>query len=164
MAWFAQREDGWEAESERDDGRAGDPVRAARRPATAARLFPSLGSGDLAFVLYEPEAGVVRAQRAVRALAAQAVAHGARLVRGRARAGRRRGGRSTTARGSRATRVVWACGGWLGGLFAEHVPLRVTRQELLFFDGGPAWRRPACRAGSTTTARCTARATSTTSA
>ena len=38
--------------------------------------------------------------------------------------------------------VVWACGPWLGGLFGELVPLTVTRQELLFFDGGPAWRSP----------------------
>jgi glycine/D-amino acid oxidase-like deaminating enzyme len=37
-------------------------------------------------------------------------------------------------------RVVWACGPWLGRLFPEHVSLRVTLQELLFFDGGPAWR------------------------
>ena len=27
-------------------------------------------------------------------------------------------------------------------LFAGLVPVRVTRQELLFFDGGPAWRTP----------------------
>jgi glycine/D-amino acid oxidase-like deaminating enzyme len=36
--------------------------------------------------------------------------------------------------------VVWACGAWLGELFAEHVAIRATRQELFFFDGGPAWR------------------------
>jgi hypothetical protein len=27
-------------------------------------------------------------------------------------------------------------------LFADLVSLSVTRQELLFFDGGPAWRAP----------------------
>jgi glycine/D-amino acid oxidase-like deaminating enzyme len=37
---------------------------------------------------------------------------------------------------------VWACGAWLGRLFAEHVAIRSTRQELFFFDGGPAWRAP----------------------
>jgi glycine/D-amino acid oxidase-like deaminating enzyme len=36
--------------------------------------------------------------------------------------------------------VVWACGGWLANLFGELVTLKVTRQELLFLDGGPAWR------------------------
>jgi glycine/D-amino acid oxidase-like deaminating enzyme len=36
--------------------------------------------------------------------------------------------------------VVWACGGWLARLFGDLVSLSVTRQELLFFDGGPAWR------------------------
>ena len=83
MAWFAQRDDGWEAESERAMTAQGIPCERLD-PADAAKLFPSLGTDDLRFVLYEPEAGVVRAQRAVQALARQAVAHGARLVRGHA--------------------------------------------------------------------------------
>jgi len=139
MAWFAQREDGWEAESERAMTAQG--IRCERLdPAAAAKLFPSLGTGDLAFVLYEPDAGVVRAQRAVQALARQAVAHGARLVQGRATPD----GDGAAVGGERleGDAVVWACGPWLGGLFGELVPLNVTRQELLFFDGGPAWRSP----------------------
>ena len=36
--------------------------------------------------------------------------------------------------------VVWACGPWLGRLFPEQLAIRSTRQELFFFDGGPAWR------------------------
>ena len=140
MAWFAQREDGWEAESERAMTAQGIPCERLD-PADAAKLFPSLGTGDLAFVLYEPEAGVVRAQRAVQALAAQAVAHGARLVRGRAAPD---GDAAVLEDGTRleGDAVVWACGPWLGRLFEGLVPLSVTRQELLFFDGGPAWRSP----------------------
>ena len=153
MAWFAQREDGWEAESERAMTEQGIPCERLD-PAEAAKLFPSLGRDDLAFVLYEPEAGVVRAQRAVQALARQAVAHGARLVRGRATPD----GDSAVLNASAAAAascgalvanerlegdaVVWACGPWLGALFGELVPLTVTCQELLFFDGGPAWRSP----------------------
>ena len=38
--------------------------------------------------------------------------------------------------------VVWACGGWLAQLFGDLVTLTVTRQELLFIDGGDAWRAP----------------------
>jgi hypothetical protein len=38
--------------------------------------------------------------------------------------------------------VVWACGPWLGRVFPDLVSLSVTRQELLFLDGGPAWRAP----------------------
>jgi glycine/D-amino acid oxidase-like deaminating enzyme len=128
MAWFAQREDGWEAESERAMTAHG--IRCERLdPAAAAKLFPSLGTDDLAFVLYEPDAGVVRAQRAVQALARQAVAHGARLVRGRAAPD----GDGALVGGERleGDAVVWACGPWLGGLFGELVPLKVTRQELL---------------------------------
>ena len=37
---------------------------------------------------------------------------------------------------------MWACGAWLAPLFGELVSLSVTRQELLFLDGGPAWAAP----------------------
>ena len=82
--------------------RARDPDRAAVGRRGRAR-FPSLGVDDLAWVLHEPEAGVVRAQRAVEALAAQAAARGARVVRA-PRHGRTATPRcSTTAPCSRAT-------------------------------------------------------------
>jgi glycine/D-amino acid oxidase-like deaminating enzyme len=140
VAWFAHTPDGWEAESERTMTELGIPSQRLD-VGEAARLFPSL-AGDLAFVLFEPEAGVLRAQRAVRAMAAQAQAHGARLVRGRARP---EPGAAVLESGERLESdvVVWACGGWLGRLFPEHVAIRTTRQELLFLDGGPEWRTPA---------------------
>jgi glycine/D-amino acid oxidase-like deaminating enzyme len=137
LAWFAHRADGWEAASQETLSAQGIPVERFD-PAAAAQLYPSFRGDDLAFVLLEPEGGVLRAQRAVRTLAQQAIAHGAQLVRGRARP------EGAAAVMDDATRlegdiVVWACGPWLKPLFAE-LPLRVTRQELLFFDGGAAWR------------------------
>jgi sarcosine oxidase len=139
MAWFAQREDGWEGESERAMTAQGIPCERLDT-ADAAKLFPSLGTDDLAFVLYEPEAGVLRAQRAVQALARQAAAHGAQLVRSHVTPN---GGYAVAgAERLEGDAVVWACGPWLGRLFGDLVPLTVTQQELLFFDGGPAWRSP----------------------
>jgi glycine/D-amino acid oxidase-like deaminating enzyme len=140
VAWFALREDGWEAESERTMRAQNIPCERLE-PSAAARLFPSLGTDDLAFVLLEPEAGVLRAQAAVRTLAAQARVHGARLVRGRARP---EGDAAVLESGERleGDAIVWACGPWLGRLFGDLLTLRVTRQELLFFDGGPQWRTP----------------------
>jgi glycine/D-amino acid oxidase-like deaminating enzyme len=140
VAWFARTEDGWEAASER--AMLAQDIPAERLDvAAAARLFPSLSGDDLAFVLLEPEAGVLRAQKAVRTLARQAVRHGARLVRSRARP---EGEAVVLEHGSRleADRVIWACGAWLAPLFGELVSLKVTRQELLFLDGGAAWRSP----------------------
>jgi sarcosine oxidase len=140
LAWFAHREDGWEGASARVLGELGIPCERLD-PAAGARLFPSLATDDLAFVLLEPDAGLLRAQAAVRALAAQAVAHGARLVRGRARP---EGARAVLEDGTvlEAERVVWACGGWLARLWGDLVTLRVTRQELFFYDAGPDWRTP----------------------
>jgi hypothetical protein len=121
-------------------GRVGAHPRRAEIPverfdiAGAARLYPSF-----AFVLLEPEAGVIRAERSMRALAAQAVSHGARIVRGRASPD---GAAAVLDDSTRLAGdvVVWACGPWLPKLFPALVSLRVTQQELLFLDGGPAWR------------------------
>jgi sarcosine oxidase len=137
VSWFAHREDGWEAESLRVLTGLGIPAERLSVEDAAAR-FPSFKGDDLAWVLHEPEAGVLRAQTAVQTLARRAQAHGARIVRARATPD----GDRVAAGGEtlEADRVVWACGGWLAGLFPEHVTLRVTRQELFFFDGGPAWR------------------------
>lgn len=136
VAWFARRPDGWEADAERTLAAQGIPVERV----DAVALYPSLCADDLAFALLEPEAGVLRAQRAVRALASQAAAHGARVLRARARPD---GAAVLLDDGTRleGDAVVWACGPWLGELFGGLVSLRVTRQEVLFFDGGPDWRK-----------------------
>src|SRR3954447_10409087 len=138
VVWFAHGEQGWEAESLRVLRELGIP---AGRESTedAARRFPSFKGDDLAWVLYEPEAGVLRAQRAVQALARAARQRGAELIRARAVP---RGGSVELDDGRvlEAELVVWCCGGWLAGLFPGMVTLTVTVQELLFLDGGPAWR------------------------
>ncbi len=140
VAWFAHREDGWEAESLATLSAQGVPAERVE-PAEAARRFPALGLDDLTFVLWEPEAGVLRAERGVRTLAARAAALGARVERAVARPD---GDAVALDDGRRleADRIVWSCGPWLAALFGELVALRVTRQDLFFFDGGPAWATP----------------------
>jgi sarcosine oxidase len=139
VAWFARREDGWEADSERVLRRAGIPVERLS-PELGARLFPSLAVDDLAFVLHEPEAGVLRAADGVRVLVRRARDAGARLVSGEARpAG------SAVAVGERtldADAVVWACGAWLGRLFPGLAPLRITFQQLILFEAPTEWNGP----------------------
>jgi glycine/D-amino acid oxidase-like deaminating enzyme len=137
VAWFAHREDGWEGASERTLRDQGIPVERLDPGAATAR-FPSLGTRDLEFVLWEPEAGVLRAGRAVRALVRAAAAHGAQVLRGRARPD---GAAAVLDDRTRldGDAVVWACGGWLAQLFPAHVELRVTCQELVFLAGGDGW-------------------------
>jgi sarcosine oxidase len=141
LAWLAHREDGWEAASERVLRALGIPVQ--RLDAVeAAQLFPSFNADDLAFVLLEPAAGVLRSRAATRALAARAVARGAQLVRARARPD---GERVALDDGRRleADRIVWASGAWLGGLFPGLVDLRATRQDVLLFGPSDAdWCTP----------------------
>lgn len=138
VAWFAHREDGWEAASDRTLRDHGIPVERLDVD-SAAELYPSFRGDDLAFVLLEPEAGVLRAQRAVRTLVAGARGSGTRLVSGRARPD---GTAVALEDGSRleGDLVVWACGAWLARLFPDIVQLAVTVQELFFIDGGTDWR------------------------
>ena len=144
VTWFARREDGWEAAGERVLAAEGIPAQRIELGA-AGQLFPSLTVDDLAFVLHEPEAGVLRAADGVRALVARAEEAGARVVRGEARpVGPASAGPAAEVDGRvlEADAVVWACGAWLGRLFPELVRLRVTFQQLTLFEAPPEWRSP----------------------
>ena len=114
VSWFAHSEQGWEAASERAMREQGIPCERLD-VAEAARRFPSFRGDDLAFVLHEPEAGVLRAQRAVQALAARAAAHGATIVRAPRPPARIGGLAAAATGGSRATSSCGrAAGGWRG--------------------------------------------------
>jgi len=139
VAWLAHSADGWEITSER-------MLRAAQIPVEhlsageAASLFPSLATDDVEFVLLEPEAGVLRAAPAVRALARSAVRGGAELRLGRATPV----GAEVAFDGERlgADVVVWAAGPWLSQLFPEHIQLEVTHQDEFYFGVAPTWEVP----------------------
>jgi sarcosine oxidase len=139
VVWFARREDGWEADSERVLRATGIPVE-RMSPEEGARLFPSLAVDDLAFVLHEPEAGVLRAADGVRALVRRAREAGARVVAGEAEPDRD----TILLNGERleADFVVWACGAWLGRQFPGLVSMRITFQQLVLFEAPPEWNGP----------------------
>jgi sarcosine oxidase len=139
VAWFARREDGWEADSERVLRAAGIPVE-RMSPEEGARLFPSVTVDDLAFVLHEPEAGVLRAADGVRALVRRAREAGARLLVGEAEPALPQVKVDGTT--LEADFVIWACGAWLGRLFPQLVPTRVTFQQLVLFEAPPEWNGP----------------------
>ena len=145
LVWFAYGDDGWEADSERTLRGEGIPVERLE-PEEAARLFPSLGTADLAWALLEPDACVVFASRAVGVLAEQAREAGAQIVRARAEpAGARvhlhRDGSDVCLAGDilEADYVVWACGPWLAKLFPGLAEVRSTRQEVVFFEAVGDW-------------------------
>jgi sarcosine oxidase len=132
LAWLAHAEDGWESLSERRLREAGVPVERLD-PEAGRELFPSFEPRDLAFILWEPTAGVLRAAEATRATVEVAQRAGVRVVHEVGTPGSVRG-----------DVVVWACGAWLPELV--EVPIRVTKQDTLYFDGDgwgsppvPAW-------------------------
>ena len=102
LVWLAHREDGWEAATIATLDAQGIPWERLA-PEAGARLFPSFSPDGLAYLLHEPEAGVLRAQRAVRAGARQAAAHCATVSRpGPSPTARVSASRTAACRGQRA--------------------------------------------------------------
>jgi sarcosine oxidase len=92
-------------------------------PAELTRSYPQLRFRDERMGMFEPEAGVLLARRAVQAVVAQAVREGVEYRR-----------EAVIAR-DRSETIVYAGGPWLPKIFPEVLGgrIRVTRQEVFFF-------------------------------
>jgi sarcosine oxidase len=138
LVWFARDAQGWEADSHAVLSAQGIP--AERLTADRiAELFPSVRTDDLAFGLWEPHGGVLRAQVGTRALVSRAATLGA-VVRIGATATPAGGAVRVGGEVHRADRVVWACGPWLPAVFGDRLRLTVTQQDACWFAAGEAWR------------------------
>ncbi len=106
----------------------------------ARGVFPSLSLGEDEAVAFEPGAGVLRAGPAVRSLVDHALAHGCRVLTGRAVPCE--GGALVDGEPLRADRSVWACGAWHGELFPDLVDVQAIEQDLFFFAVASGWASP----------------------
>ncbi len=93
-------------------------------PDDVRKSFPVISMDDITAVLYEPDAGVVRARRACQSVAAAFEHLGGKIVIGRASPGKSVNGRLTelkldTGATVRADTFVYAVGPWLGKTFPE---------------------------------------------
>jgi sarcosine oxidase len=93
-------------------------------PADVRKAFPVISMDDITAVLYEPDAGIVRARRAAQAAASAFEALGGKIVIGRATPGRTTGGKLDeivldTGQTIRADTFVWAVGPWMGKTFPD---------------------------------------------
>ena len=143
VLWFAHREDGFEAASLTVLREQSVPVERLAVDEVRAR-WPQVSTDGIAFALFEPQAGVVLARRAVARVAQAFTRSGGRFELEAVRPGRREGGRLVDVIGSNGARIagdsfVFACGPWLPRLFPELLGnlIRVTKQDVFFF-GPPA--------------------------
>ena len=141
--WFAHAADGFEAASEATLRDLGIPVERLS-PAELNARWPQVATTDLAFAIYEPEAGLLMARRGVATVARQFETEGGRFQLTWAEPGKRRGRRLvdvTSPDGTRhaADQFVFAAGPWLPRLFPDVVGslIRVTKQDVVFI-GPPA--------------------------
>ncbi len=93
-------------------------------PDDVRKAFPVMAIDDITAVLYEPDAGVVRARRGAQAVSAVFEHLGGKVVIGRASPGRSANGRLQevkldTGATIRADTFVYAVGPWLGKTFPE---------------------------------------------
>ncbi|MFI0975577.1 FAD-dependent oxidoreductase [Streptomyces sp. NPDC021093] len=134
----------WERASLRVLARLGIRAQLLSGRAVAAR-FPGLSGEGLDFAVHEPEAGVLLARRAVRALARSAEDRGVRIHRGEAKPD----GDSVLVDGAHhgADLVVWAPGPELPALFPGLSSTVTERQRAYYVNpvgpwatgGRPAW-------------------------
>lgn len=103
------------------------------------RRFPQIEFGPVSWGLWEPEAGVLMARRAVQAVVAEARATGVEYL-GEAVAPPKSRGRLDTietvsGKVIAAERFVFACGPWLPKVFPQLLGelIHVTRQDVVFF-------------------------------
>ncbi len=143
VLWLAHEEGGWEASSEATLRAEGIPVERLT-PADIADRWPQMRSDDLAFAIFEPEAGLLMARRGVAAVARTFEGEGGRFALGWAEPGAADGRRLRDVvlgdgRRHAAAEFVFAAGPWLPRLFPEVVGdlVRVTKQDVLFV-GSPA--------------------------
>jgi sarcosine oxidase len=141
VAWLAHADSGFEADSEATLRALDIPVEHLV-PGEAAARWP-ISTEGLAFVLFEPEAGVLRARAGVRAAARRFEALGGAIERRKVRTPLEldHGALADTngARIADAAEIVVAGGPWLPSLFPDIVGsrIRVTRQDVLYL-GTPA--------------------------
>jgi sarcosine oxidase len=143
VLWFAGRNDGFEADTERTLTALAIPVEHVAASDAAIR-WPQVGVDGLSFVLFEPEAGFLLARRGVAAVARQFTREGGefRLVEARpGRADKSRLLEVVDGTGGRipADTFVFACGPWLPGLFPHQLGglIKVTKQDVLYFGSPP---------------------------
>ncbi|HYA95946.1 MAG TPA: N-methyl-L-tryptophan oxidase [Terriglobales bacterium] len=139
MLWLARRQDRYPRETLRTLTRLGVPREKLSR-AELGRRFPQFSFRGVDWGLFEPDAGVLLARRAVQAVAAHAVAEGVEYI-GEAVEMPRLGPHldwivTNTGRRVVADAFVFACGAWLPGLFPETLGKRLfpSRQEVFFFS------------------------------
>jgi len=107
--------------------------------AELARRYPQMQTSPGVFGILEPESGALMSRRAVAAVAADAVRHGAAYSTEVVSAPFRRGSevvvRTASGEELRAGTFVFACGAWLPKLFPGLLGKRIlpTRQEVFFF-------------------------------
>jgi sarcosine oxidase len=146
VIWFAHRSDGFEGESLGTLARLGIPAERLEVAELASR-WPQIAAEGIDWVLYEPEAAMVMARRAVVAIADLFERDGGQLVRARVlpqdetdgAGGRLHRLRLADGGELAADAFVLAAGPWLPRLLPDlpQLQLAVTRQELVYFATPP---------------------------
>jgi monomeric sarcosine oxidase len=146
VLWMAAGDDAYTAATRRTLDAGGYSAAVLDAAALQAR-FPILSTGGIATALFELDAGVLMARRAVQWIAGHLARVGVRLLRGRvvpiASSRRIRAVELTDGRQLAADAFVFACGAWLPRVFPSSLDgrIRPTRQVVVYFGVPPGDER-----------------------
>ena len=136
VAWFASDENGWESHSKKILNKLNIPCERLS-PDDAKALFPSLNIDDLRFVLYESNGGALAAKRSLKALYKLCLYMKCDYLNGHAEI--RDDDIYINNSQIDFDIAIWAVGPWMKHVFPFIDMVKVTMQEVVFFDSPKDW-------------------------
>ena len=136
VAWFASDENGWEAHSQKTLSELDIPCERLS-PDDAKKLFPSLNTDDLNFVLYEPHGGALAAKKCLKTLLELCLDMNCDHLNGHAKI--RDDEIYVNDEPIDFDIAIWAVGPWIEHVFPFIDMVRVTMQEVVFFESPTEW-------------------------
>ena len=136
VVWFASDNGGWESYSEETLNKLNIPCEHLS-PNDAKALFPSLNSDDLKFVLFEPHGGTLAAKKSLMTLFKLCQDMKVNYLNGTAKF--KNDKIIVNGSGIDFDIAVWAVGPWMKHVFPFIDIVKVTMQEVVFFESPKEW-------------------------
>ena len=136
IVWFAAEDNGWASQSEKTIKMLNIPYQHLS-PKDAMKLYPSLHVDDLRFVLHEPDGGTLAAKKCLLTLFNLCLDLGCDYINGQAEFIKN----DIYVNNEKIDfdTAVWAIGPWIKHVFPFIDMIKVTMQDVVFFESPNGW-------------------------
>ena len=136
IVWFSAEDNGWESHSEKTIKMLNIPYQHLS-PKDAMKLYPSLHVDDLRFVLHEPHGGTLAAKKCLLTLFNLCLDLGCDYINGQAEF--IEDDIYVNDKKIDFDTAVWAIGPWIKHVFPFIDMIKVTMQDVVFFESPDGW-------------------------